>query len=183
MENISMGSNRVLRREFMKPDFVRLSRSIVAAGVAGLMMMGCDSSTGPQELDAVTVKTSSSVIPVQIVDGARTATISSTVTNSTGATVYFISYCSPQILRSSGNTFTQVWSVNCAAIDGVPTELKAGQSTSLSVTVSSRGSQSLPAFDFGGTGTPFRISIGFYTQSPPLTVSKSRQSNTFFFAQ
>jgi hypothetical protein len=156
---------------------------MVSAGLAGLMMMGCDSSTGPQDLDAVTVQTSSNVIPIQFVDGVRSATISTTITNKTGASVFFISYCSPQILRSSGSEFSQVWSVNCAAIDGVPTELKAGQSTSLDVTVSTRGSSSLPAFDFGGIGTPFRVSIGFYAQSAPYTVSKVRQSNTFFFGQ
>lgn len=167
----------------MAPDFVRLSRSIASAGLAGLMMMGCDSSTGPQDLDAVRVQTSSSIIPIQIVDGARTATISTTVTNNTTASVYFISYCSPQVLRASGNGFLQVWSVDCAAIDGIPTELKAGQSTSLTVTVSSRGSSSLPPFDFGGIGSAFRMSIRFYNQSSAYNVWNERQSNTFFFAQ
>jgi hypothetical protein len=167
----------------MAPDFVRLSRSIVSAGLAGLMMMGCESSTGPQDLDAITLQTTNSVIPIQNVDGARSATISTKVTNNTSATVSFISYCSPQILRLSNNEFTQVWSVDCSAIDGVPAELKAGQSMSLNVTVSSRGSMSLPAFDFGGIGSAYRISIGFYAQSSPYTVWKARQSNTFFFAQ
>ena len=167
----------------MAPDFVRRSRSIVSAGLAGLMMGGCDSSTGPQDLDAITLQTTNTLIPIQNVDGARSATISTKVSNNTSATVSFISYCSPQILRLSGNEFTPIWSVDCSAIDGVASELKAGQSVSLAVTVSSRGSTSLPVFDFGGTGVAYRVSIRFYTQSSGYDVWKERQSNTFFFAQ
>lgn len=165
MEDLPLGTHRVLGDRPMIPDSVsKLSSRLMLSAVA-VLLAACESATGPQPLPAgVEVRTSGTAFVVDTVGASKRATITGTVTNSSGRTLV-LAYCGDAIAKLAGSEWVDVWVENCAGVNGVDIEVAPRATATFGIHVENVPGAS-QSFDFGAPNAQYRVRVRMTVKAP-----------------
>jgi hypothetical protein len=99
------------------------------------LIAACSDTSGPRGLPGgVEIRTSSAVVPIEVVGGMRRATISAQVKNESGRIIFY-SYCGEGISVRENGSWNSVWRPVCASILVPPEPIAPGQARTVTVFV------------------------------------------------
>ena len=99
------------------------------------LLAACSDPSGPRSLPGgVEIRTSSAVVPIQLVGGMRRATITVQVKNESGRIIFY-SYCGEGISVRENGSWNSVWRPVCASILVPPEPIAPGQTRTISLFV------------------------------------------------
>ena len=139
-----------------------------------LLVVGCESDAiGPAGLPGgVEIRAAAPTFDIATINGEKTSVVSARIVNN-GLSTIWVHYCGARIYKRADNDWVEVWAENCAAVNGIFSELKPS-----GVTVVSRQlANPATPFSFGG---PFTFELGvYYRISVPLLKKTGDGPNDF----
>ena len=149
----------------MRTEFVSGLKSFPLAIALAGGAVGCDAEpVGPLRLPGgVEIRATATVFDVATVNGEKTAIVTTNVVNNGFATILF-HYCGDRVYKQVAGDWVEVWAEECAAVDGIFSELRPGGVRSTSTFLSD------PSSPFS-LGPPFKFEVGaLYRVSVQLLV-------------
>lgn len=145
----------------MRTEFVSGLRSFPLAVALAGGVVGCDTEpVGPLRLPGgVEIRATATVFNVATVNGEKTTIVTTNVVNN-GFTTILFHYCGDRVYKQVAEDWVEVWAEECAAVDGIFSELRPGGVRSTSTFLSDPSSPfSLgPPFKFEA-GALYRVSV------------------------
>lgn len=167
----------------MLSAFVRTSIVLLPAA----LLAACDDPTGPGLPGGVEIRTTSSVIQPEIVQGQRRATITATVTNGSDRIVYY-SYCGEGVSVRQNGRWHSVFRPVCAAILVPPAPIAPGDTRAVTLVIDERHTLSDPARLFD-PALSYRVDVTlllkrrFHSDTFVSVDPDESASNSFRFAE
>jgi len=158
----------------VKTQFVSALKSLPFVITLSGAVVACDSdSVGPIGLPGgVEVRAAATVFNVATVNGEKTAIVTTTVVNNGFRTILF-HYCGDRVYKKVDADWVEVWAEECAAVDGIFSELRPGGVRSVTTHLSD------PATPFS-FGPAFKFEPGaLYRVSLPLLIKTGEGPDDF----
>ena len=100
-----------------------------------ILLAGCGDPSGPRSLPGgVEIRTSSTVVPIDVVGGMRRATIAAQVKNESNRIIFY-GYCGEGISVQENGSWSSVWRPVCASILVPPEPIAPGQTRTITLFV------------------------------------------------